>query len=414
MHGGLFKRIDGDVLAQRMISAMGRGNLSNGQICLLATLSRSIPQASPVAAFLTWAIEQRWERASYHLRLALVDAAGCCWRVPEPQRSALADALESRLDNNNPFINTSIFESLQSLGASEDQEAEYVAVVCDQLGQLLTGNDDAEACDTAYGLYVGQFDHPYSSAYCEAIGELSGPQKDQFHLMAARGARDRNLFLPILLTELVAIGGELACEVLRRWTEPPPVDAVSPQEAIEIFVTAHIGLAKLEVELPPSVGECKNSAEGALRACGIALYWANRADLSPAERHLACANPWRVLKEWERGAALVAIRNCTNLHLSIRKNAGTQDASETLPHFFPAECADVCRRALENPDRQIGYFQYFTDFDRYSALSFAVAVLSEHGSASDLTLLRALANDSHLGQSAVKGVRALEARLAAL
>jgi hypothetical protein len=413
LHGGLFKRASSAALTEHMTVAMTRAAVSAGQLNVLVALSRSIARGSiAVASFLRWAIEHFWLQSSYHLRLALADAAGCCWEVPDPQRSALIAALESRFDNNEPFVNTTIFESLQSLGASEPMETEHVGTVRSQLERLLTGNDDGEAWREAYNLYVCQFDHPYSSAYCEAINALSQVQRNTLLLMAGRGAQDISIFLPILLARVADIGGPIACEMLRRWTQPPAIDAFSPQDAIEAFVVAHTSLGRLQGDLPESPAAVSGSAEAALRACGVALYWANRCDLLATERCAACASAWEELKQYEKGTALDAIRNCTDLHMTTRKEPGTSGAAETIPHFFPLETADVCRHALERPEQQVGHFWYYSDFDRYYALAFAVDVLRRYGNTADLALLRGISNDSRLGHVAMKAVESLEARIA--
>jgi hypothetical protein len=197
---GCFERLRTDMLTAFVASKIGDLTLSPGQIHLLAQLGRGAAERNTVfASFVAWAIEQFWSRAPQHLRIALADAAGWCWEVPEEQRSALIETLESRFDNQNVVINTTIFESLQRLGGTATAEAEHEETVHAQLESLLSGPNSEEAWSQAYSLYNCQFDHPYSNAYCEALNDLVGERRNRFLVMAARGARDASLFLPILL-----------------------------------------------------------------------------------------------------------------------------------------------------------------------------------------------------------------------
>jgi len=413
MDGRHFKDVRSDLVESQMMAVMDQRTKIMGQIKFLASLSRSIAKNSLVSAsFLAWALENCWDRAPYHLRLTLADAAGCCWGVPATQRSALVAALESRMSNEDIFLNTPIFESLQRLGALEAMEEEHTHTVRKQLSQLLEeADDEAHACESAYGLYICQFDHPYSNAYCEAIGELPDSHKNRFLLMAGSAARDSNLFLPVLLAEVIAIGGTVASAILRRWTRFPPSDGVSPQEAMEAFVVAHTGLGLLAAEMDGSQPKASTPPEAALRACGVALYWSNRQDLPAVDRRRASAGAWDELRKWELGVALAAMHACADLHFSRERWSGFASAPLTILEFFPTEAAEVCRRALENPDRQIGYFRHFESIERDQAFDFAVKVLGDCGNSTDLPFLRGLATSPKLGRSAVNAIRVLEARL---
>jgi hypothetical protein len=414
LRGGLFKRSSSAALTRRMREVVAQGTVTPGQMNVLVALSRSVEADSVLAAtFVTWGLTTFWLKAPYHLRLAMADAAGYRRDVPEPQRSDIVAALESLLSNDEPLLNTPIFESLQRLGASEAMEAEHVGSVREHLAQLLVRRDEESAWEEANGLYNCQFDHPYSNAYVEAVDELPTEDRNTFLLMAGRGARS-SFFLSLLLRDVCGIGGPVACEILERWTALPPADPVSPQEAIEVFVIAHESLGRLHGELPPKEDrKPKGAAAAALRACGAALYWSNRIDLSVDERHARSVTAWSELGTWQKGAALVAIQMCAEWHMLIRNSNPAPGAPETIPHFFPEETTDVCRRALAYPREQNGYFQYFCESDRQSALAFAFDILGEYGNSADLILLRRWSHDPGLGRFAIRAIGGLEARLTA-
>jgi len=412
LHGGLYRRAASTTLITHMNAAVTHGMVTSGQMNVLVILSSNIEASNEVAAdFVVWGLTEYWAKAPSHLRLSLLDAAGFRWEAPARQKSELAIALESLLNNDTPMLNTSIFESLQRLGASESMEAEHIDSVRQQLAEVLKRPDDESAWREAQGLFNCQFDHPYSNAYWEAIHELPQEEIDTFTLMAAKGAQDSFFFLSLLLRDVYKIGGNAACEPLSRWTALPPVGSVSPQEAIETFVIAHQFLGRLHGKLPDHEHRtAQGTAAVALRACGELLYWSNRTDLSDSERR-ACSQPsWRDLEDLHRGAAVVAIHMCTDWHMMVQSEDST---IETIPSFFAAECTAVCRWSLENPKEQIDYFQQFGRPFGHSALEFAVKVIGRHGNTMDLMLLRSWSLDPDLGRDAIRAIRALESRLLA-
>jgi hypothetical protein len=167
INGGSFKKANAEALTPFIASKTRSPDLSLGQVNLLVSLGRSVAQRNAeFAVFIAWAIQHFWSRSPYHLRLALADAAGWCWDVPDEQRLALIDALEPRFDNNDPFVNTPIFESLQRLGGSAAMELEHEGVVRAQLERLLAGTNDKDAWAEGYGLYNCQFDHRMRIARC--------------------------------------------------------------------------------------------------------------------------------------------------------------------------------------------------------------------------------------------------------
>lgn len=413
IHSGLFSQSVCMDLVEEIQQRMGRSDFSPGQLYLLVTLSKHFGrQNTIVASFITWAIQQYWAKAPHHLRLELVDAAGYCWDVGGPERSALIAAVESLLDNKNPLLNSLIFDVLGRLDALESEGREYAQTIREQLDQLLAGLDDPENCAAAHHIYVAQFDHPYSGAYWDVVNDLPDEQRKKFLMMAAKGVQDSQFFLSPLIVEVASFNEPLAGETVSRWTALPPPDSFMPQEAIEVFVMAHVALARLGCELPNREAISANPSADALLACGTVLYWSNRLDLVENKRCAACDEAWTILNRPDNGVALNAIKDCAHVRLEgTKKLLGGTDARTSIAYYFPAETAEVCRRALERPEKQVGYFRNFFDRDKFQALGFALHILGTHGNGADLPLLRRFSDHSHLGPNAIRAIQVIEQRL---
>lgn len=416
LQSGLFGRNVCEGLVEEVQLRMAGSDLSPGQLHLLVALCRQVgSQNSIIASFITWIIQQYWAEAPYHLRLQLVDVAGYCWDAGEPEKTALIAAVEALLDDKNPSFNSFIFDVLGRLGAFESEEVEYADTIREQLHHLLAGPDDQESYAAAHHIYSAQFDHPYSSAYYESVNGLPDKLRKEFLMMAARGVQDSQFFLSPLILEVASFDDPLAGEALGRWTALPPIDSCVPQEAIEVFVMAHIALARLGCELPNHEAIGDNLSANALLACGTVLYWSNRLDLSENDRRVACVEPWTILDRPDNGAALNAIKDCAHVRLEGTKVLpGAAAARTSTAHYFPAETVEICRQALERRDKQVGYFPHLFKQDKFRALRFALDILGAYGNETDLLLLRRFSDHAHLGHNAIGAIWKIEQRLCSI
>ena len=272
----------GGVLRELMAREM-----SPGQLHLVLTLSRwdGVP-----ASFLSRAISANWDSAPYHLRLALMDAAAIrCDTEDEAEWAELIERIEELLGGCDPWVASIIMEALQSLGALDEGAREHRTVVLERIGKCLAQPTDGEFQEEAWGIYLAQFDHPYSDAFCEVVAGLAVRDKKTLLEMASRGAKESALFLGPLLLELGSFADPDVGESIVRWTSPPPADnRTMPQSDIYAFVAAHIALGRLGCTLPADRTEGEAPWAIAMKACGAILYWCNRADLDEEERLEAC------------------------------------------------------------------------------------------------------------------------------
>ena len=388
-----------------------RRELSSGQLYLLVVLSRwdGIP-----ASFLSRAIAAHWGSAPYHLRLALMDAAGFrCNTEDEAEREELSQRIEGLLDGCHPWFASIIMEALKRLGALDDSAEEHRKVVLERIRHCIARPTDPECQAEAWSIYSSQFDHPYSEAYYEEVAGLAKRERKRLLEMASRGAKESGFFLGPLLLELAAFGDPDVGESIGRWTKPPNTEnRTMPQNDIHVFVAAHIALARLGCPLPaqPTAGE--TAPKQALKACGTILYWCNRLDLDEEERREACAPAVSVLTRRGNGAALDVLRECEN----VWRNGwdllpGNEPVMHSLVRCFPDEAATISRTALADPTGLVGYFRIWSRSDREPILKFGIRVLESHGNRSDRSLLRHYAATQEIGERAIAALRAIEERV---
>ena len=337
-----------------------------------------------------------------------------CRPKNDRDRAALIAAMEALPQPHNIYISTTIVEVLRDLGALEDSEREHIPAVRREVRQCLADPEDADRCRMAYGLYSAQFDHLFPGAYCEVIADLRESERKTLLTMAAKGAVDTDLLLGSLLIKLASFGESGVGDSIAKRTALPRTYGFMPQAGVEVFVAAHIALARLGCPLPDRRGEADGHAAEALVACGAILYWCNRIQVDETARRRACDAPLQVLVRHERGAALDVIRHCEYAHVGgLERLPGPAPCERSIANVFPIESAEICRHALGGSVSQVGYFPHHPYDGWRQNLAFAINVLARHGDSTDLRSLKDHADDVSLGTTAIAAVRTIEERLAA-
>jgi len=407
----IFHRVRGENATAILREKIAEPGLSAGQLYLLLSLcSQAVDRDILTAPLVRKIIERYWHNAPYNLQLDLMQAAGRCWGANEVERSTLITTIEALPQTKNVLVSTVILEALQQLGALEDSAAEHKVDVHIQVEKFLSEPENAENYSAAHHVYYAQFDHPLSSAYWEVVSELSEAQRKRFLIMAAKGASDSYFFISCLLLDLVSFNDPKVGEIIGRWTVVPALDSCMPQEAIEVFVIAHLSLGRLGCVLPVQTS-CGNPSADALTACGEILYWLNRIDMAVEIRRSNCREPLNVLLK-NTGVALDAVRQCAYVCFDgTNRFPGAESVRLSIVDNFPERITEICRLALHSTDIQTGYFRHLSERDRVQVLNFALGVLGRHGNEADLSLLRQFSDDSNQGQSAIKAIKNLEQRV---
>ena len=391
------------------LDLMGQ-ELSPGQLYLFLELCRNRNIIS--ASFIRREIESRWNTAPYHLRLALLEsvlpvhAAG-----DDAERLKLIKVIEE-LENYDPFLSLSIIEALQMLAALDEDADEHQTTVLENIRNCLSRPEESQYQTEAWRIYTSQFEHPYSSAYYEAVASLSRSEQKALLDMALRGANESGFWLGPLLLEFASFGDQDAGENIGRWTKPPPTDnRIMPQKDIEVFVYAHIALAKLRCSLPNHQYSDEVPSVRALRACGTILYWSNREDIGKEKRSEANRHALSVLVQHEKGAALDVLRKCEMASTEgFKLLPGDVPVVSSIVTLHPSEAVEISRDALSVHLTQAGYHDGMADFAREEILTFGIRILERHGNKSDCSLLRNYASGQKYGKCAIAALRAIEER----
>jgi hypothetical protein len=391
---------------------LARDNLSHGELYILLLIYRHAGFDGPsITHLLPGLLKHFWRSAAYHLRLELMDRAHSgAFRATEEDRIKLVEAIEDLLSKTDDVLmSTSMLDVLKNLGALDDSQAEHTETVRENIREVLAGADDPDMQALAFGVWYGQFDHPYDGAYYEALSELCPADKKALLWMAAQGANDDSPFISCLLVELASFSDPAAGAIIARWTALLPKKIVMRQDAIGNFASAYITLGRLGCALPKidEIGEEADSA-AALAACGRIFYWLNRADLPMEDRRAAAAQAVAVLSN-QKNIATSVLNEFYRVDMLTREALdqlpGTEPAQTSIGACFPSEIAEMARVCLSHPSCQHGYFDWF---EARSTFDFAIQALGFWGTVADIPLLRAWAVDPSSGTLAVDAIKKLE------
>ncbi|MBB3759558.1 NERD domain-containing protein [Xanthomonas arboricola] len=375
-----------------------------GQTYLLLTLVRFAEGRAYIIPHIVPLLGEQWRYQPYHLQLALLNSVHFLRLSDDGSKQQLVDALEALLPTLEPMVSGMVVEALEHMGALEKEVDQHVGAVREDLQNLLSGPMDAAQDKNAWAAYSCQFDHPFSSAYCEVIQELNQHQRKRLLTMACRGAGYAGLFVSPLIQELTEYQDPKVAPALERWTALPELNSFMPQESISVFVWAHVALGMLGTPPPADRGDVESPAKDALIALGDLHYWAHRSDLDADRLAQSCSAAMEVLLHpTQLGAA-------SALYLVTKSMSYENAARESVIQKFPGKMLCICRNALQRPDDQIGYFGPF-GYDRLDVLRFSIDVLGNLGVAGDLPFLRSLSDDQALGESAIKAIQLIEGRV---
>src|SRR3982074_1333093 len=110
--------------------------------------------------------------------------------LTDDERRELIAVIEALMPSNGGFDSSGMIDALKSLGALNDDQADYVATVKAEVDEVLADRDNPNVWDVAAGLWNAQFDHPYDSADCWGFNERSCGLRRSLLLMAAQSVEN--------------------------------------------------------------------------------------------------------------------------------------------------------------------------------------------------------------------------------
>jgi hypothetical protein len=376
---------------------------THGQFYFLLGLSKSAEIESRIARYFAPLVKSM-RRLPYHLQLDVIDFCLYMDDAAEPFRSQIIEGLEEALDYIGPIMNGLVFEALGRLGALDEAEYEYEDTVRAELAAIFF-SDDHDSNVNAWSFFSRQFDHPFSSAYCEVINDMPLHVKLSLLKKASLGAEPPYIsFVAILLRELGDAGDVSATPGLLRWTSLPEKTHFMPQDAVEVFWEAHKALGKVQANLPANRSEGLTEVDRAMQACADLYYWVSRPDVTDAPNSpLTSSARNTLLNQCTRSAAGALALTSSGMLC----NGGTRPS---LAQVYPDLAVAISRGALRQPDAQLSYYEGPFLGGTDSICSFCLLVLGNFGESTDLALVRSFHDHPSLGKTALSAIRLLETR----
>jgi hypothetical protein len=375
-----------------------------GQFYLLIGLTRLTEYVADIVPYVRTLL-QNIRSCPYHLQLDLLNIVLYVRDAEEPYRTEMIEALEASLDKLGVMMNSMIFEALQALGALQEEEHNHAEVVRREIEETLsTEGEDSDR--TAWGVFSCQFDHPFDSAYWDEIQQLDDVRKKVLLTKACRGATRPYLsFLGILIRQLSELNDPATASAIAPWTTLPEKEAFMPQDAIEVFVTAHECLGDLGVDLPHMRGEITTDAERALLACGELLHWSSRRHVKDPHTSSHTYNARSILLDHSKCASAGAL----DLVMSVRR--WDRNTRRSIIDTYPNLALQVCRESLKKLKAQVSYYDLGMRSNPIGIAIFCIQVLGEAGDRDDLPALRGLCDNPDYGVSALDAIKKIEARV---
>ncbi|MGM7447802.1 NERD domain-containing protein [Idiomarina sp. ST20R2A10] len=376
-----------------------------GQYYFLIKLSIAT-RCSLISAPYVVSLIDNFHSLPYHLKLVVLDFARYRGDIGDDLMLKLIEGLRSCLSDSTPMMNTCIFEVLDILDPSGFDRG-YTGSVQKEVNDILK-KDGPEIDQAAYGAFMSQFDHPFSSAYCAVLNELGVDEKKMLYTKACRGAKSGTFFNGILIRELSQLSDSDTTDTsdaIAPWTLLPSINDVMPQDSIDAFIAAHEALGRLGSKLPGPRGEITNSPESCLLAVGELFYWLN---------HENCNSPETSEKTETARLTLLSHDDCASagiIYLVLHEADFRSSRKQAFLEVYPNLLKTICREALTRRESQISYFKNGFANDKESIALFSIQVIGVLGDANDLRALRELSSDNKYGLTALTAIKEIESRV---
>lgn len=398
-------------VSENAISRFEDENLSFGQLYILLSLYRyDRLEAPPIARLLPEILRNYWREASYHLRLCLMEAVECStWKISDSARKSLIEIIEEFPDQRNMGISMATTDALKSLGALQESENKHLEEVRGAIQSILANQQDNNYRAFAYSIWASQIDHLYNDAYYQAWSELSTQEKKILIFMAAQTADRQSFLISLLITELAAFNDLTIVSPILRWIDPSLNDSSMLQQNIGNFVIANIALGRLGYDLNEThLNNDVSDSNQAMSIVGAIFYWLNRIDLSTDERNRECSKRMNIFMKYTHAASIIYEINRANCCFEhhIPNLPGGDCILPFLGIYFSKDLAEICRQALQDPEKQKSYFTYF--FEPEDMIKFLLDSLGTWGTPLDIQLIRKWTSQPKVGSHALKTIKRLE------
>lgn len=356
--------------------------------------------AEAFAAFLTETFGHRYRFEPYHVRLALLTAAGFVRNIGPETKDRLIAAIEALETNQNWALNSSIIDALKFLGALDGEAEAQRDTIEGEIRQALADPETDDRCTQALSVCVAMFDHPFDSIYGEQITALDEPERHTLLRRAVSAPETRrSMSLTWIIGKLVDLSDPRDGLRLQRFTALPECQHLFPQEEWGAFVLATRFLGRHCVPLPEV--QTVTAQETCLSALRSILYACEAGDEDMMKAG------WRTLGEAETG---IAVRSLSSVQRAL-SDSHTLEDSKAYPRYslsdrFTEECLTLSRAYLD-----LGIAGIFEAEVRERGLGagYALECIARHGDRTDIARVRALTRAGSCAQTALATLRVLDA-----
>ena len=345
-------------------------------------------------------IVARFRFEPYHVKLAILHAAGFVRWASRERIEALLDAIQA-IDANREhiFVSTSIVDALRFLGGLDDSAEEARDGIRAELERASGDLEGDDVLDLALTVYVASFDHPYSNVYAEEFNALPDARR---HIVVRRAlstdAARTSMSLSWLVRELAAFGDPADAPVMEKFAGLPDHRNSFPQEEWAAFAMATRYLGRHGLDLPDVVGE--SDAGRAIILIRSLVYAADGGGV-----RLPSETIWAALNSLPAG---VVIGCLAEMEAALREHDWLkQDALPrlSLSTAYPAQVLAAARRYLDDGGEAVHFHRAY---HRERGPDLAFTILEQFGDRTDLQRLRNLANAPRHARSALRALRKLD------
>ncbi|SHH92440.1 hypothetical protein SAMN05444671_4306 [Flavobacterium sp. CF108] len=395
-----------EISSEEVAELAGENQLKNGQFYLLLLFCRFSERSKVLFDLILKALTERWDYLPTVLRMEILNAVPYC-HDREDQRLALIQAVENiHSKPGNPFLSSTLFDILSSLGALDDDAQNYEGTVQADLNAILSNPDDENSWHQAFYMFDNQFDHPYSSAFSTVLNGLDKSSERTFYTMALRHDDESDAFVKTLIFIAESVLGEACCPYLIKYTNREMIQTSMPQERLKTYIVVCLIFAKYRFPLTSSIKSTDDPAAKFLYATAELLYWINRIDLTDAE---IAENSRDLIKIIFSDLSLYVVDGLKLFehacYQSFSPETFKREEVKFINSCFANHLLAACRSSLKLRDARYVYNHFNNSRDVYR---YAVDQIGLQGNSNDIMMLREIADDIDLGKNAVEAIMNIE------
>lgn len=373
---------------------------------LLLAYSHFLPYGHPPYEELPSLIQKVIDTRIGDARMAAIDLVRKTTHGSTPEnRDRMNEILESLLAENNPFLNSLIFDVLGASGnlAQNMDASDVVEEFRNILADVSLDNRNEQAMST----FICMYDHPYDWLYYEAFHEiLTDDERQEFRLLALYGAEKESMCTEWIVAEFERHPDVRATSALQSLAAPPKSGSGMPQATNAAFVLAIRALSAANMTLKFDETQAKASDLAWMRIAPL-IHYLKREELGDQIDEEITQQYWEKFEACGNAHAL-DVAMCLADISRYSRAAWPRNFENT----FQAGMRRICLATLR-PDYSAE--EVSTRGFRHHALeaahrNFAFSALESVGRRADLLKIEQWLEHPIFGSAAIRAARAIESK----